>query len=235
MAEFPIPTPDFSDISPSLQKIIQQMVEESVCHSDPFLVHMLGIPGSGKSSFIYELLKIWKEHSPVLLGFDQVMEKIPEYQLAPDKKEAFGAHELPAREAGYYALKELLHKKANILFDNGGSAASHLDLLRYAQDKIGYRIAIVSVVSCPLVARERILRRYEIEGRYTPHEYLEDRAEKIMKLKESYSRLTPHYYETENMGNGEANKAKFFADISQMAKQVYQELNLSSFSARITV
>lgn len=233
MVDFPIPSPPFDELPPSLQKIVRQILDEAISSPAPFLVHMLGIPGAGKSSFLSALAELWASPLPTLLGFDQIMEQMPEYTLARDKKEAFGSCELPARAAGYRALQDLLSKKANILFDNGGSAASHLDLLHFARDVLGYRVAVVSVISCPLAARERILQRYEIEGRYTPHEYLEDRADKIRALQESYRRVTPHFYEINNTESSSLSKASFLAKVSQTACAVHQDLTSPEFCSKV--
>lgn len=233
MTDFPLPFPALGELSPSLQKIVRQILDDASPSPAPFLLHMLGIPGAGKSSFLSALADLWATPSPTLLGFDQIMEQMPEYKGTSDKKEAFVQCELPARSAGYLVLHDLLHKKANVFFDNGGSAASHLDLLRFARDVLGYRLAIVSVVSCPLAARERILRRYETEGRYTPHEYLEDRADKIRALQESYQQLTPHFYEIGNMESSPFVKAKFLETVAQTACAVHQDLTSWEFCSKV--
>lgn len=233
MVDFPIPSPLLEDLPPSLQKIVWAILDEAAPSPAPFLVHMLGIPGAEKSSFLSALSGLWVSPHPTLLGFDQIMEQMPEYDLASDKKEAFKYCELPARAASYRALQDLLSKKANILFDNGGSAASHVDLLHYAQEERGYRIAVVSVVSCPPAAKERILRRYESEGRYTPHEYLEDRAEKIRFLQEKYRQLTPCFYEIDNTESGSVGKAEFLENVAKTACAVHRDLTSPEFCSKV--
>ncbi|MEK7801274.1 MAG: zeta toxin family protein, partial [Pseudomonadota bacterium] len=116
------------DLTFELKQIEEDIVGQAISSPRPFLLHMLGIPGAGKTTFLEILQQNWtKEHGTklTLLGFDQVMQALPSYQLNPDKPSAFAAFELPARAAGYSILESLLAKKASILFDNGGSAASH--------------------------------------------------------------------------------------------------------------
>jgi predicted ABC-type ATPase len=122
----------------------------------PILLHMLGIPGAGKTTFLNMLLDAWQGHPrPILLGFDQVMQSMPDYATYADKETAFAALELPARALGYKMLNDLIAQEQSILFDNGGSAASHPDLLRSAQNK-GYTIVLVAIRTPVDVAAARV-------------------------------------------------------------------------------
>lgn len=217
---FPIDVPSLSDMAEPIRNVVLPIVESATSCSSPFLLHMLGIPGAGKSSFLQELHKNFPAPKPAIIGFDQIMVSLPGYKSANDKRKAFEEWELPARAAGYWTLREMMQKKAHILFDNGGSAASHIDLLRYAHGEKGYKIAIVHVLAPPQIARERILKRFLETGRYTPHEYLEDRAQKITALYTDYKNLTPRFYEIENTGNGEEDKKRFTAATKETARAV---------------
>lgn len=169
----------------------------------PVFVHMLGIPGSGKSSFLKILNAQWKSKVPVaLLGFDQVMQDIPSYQAMDDKIAGFAKYEIPARMAGYRILDGLMAKQSHILFDNGGSAESHPDLLRHARDELGYRLAFVWTNTPLEVARARVDFRAVEEGQHTPLHYLEDRQAKLDKLITTYRTMTPHFYEMDNHHDG---------------------------------
>ncbi len=166
----------------------------------PILLHMLGIPGAGKTTFLDGFLVRWEhDPKPVLLGFDQVMQSLPEYQNNPDKIAAFAVCELPAREAGYRLLDSLIAARSDILFDNGGSAATHVELLRRAQD-VGYRIVLVSIKTDVQEAQKRVDARAVTEGRHTPMNYLDDRARKLAELEADYRALTQHFYEMYNDG-----------------------------------
>ena len=167
----------------------------------PVFVHMLGIPGAGKSSFLKILQQVWDQgNTPAatLLGFDQIMQAIPGYQKMDDKVAGFANYEIPARVAGYRILDGLMAKRANILFDNGGSAESHPDLLRQARDKFGYRLVFVYLQTPIDVARARVDLRAVEAGQHTPLHYLEERATKLEKLILIYRTLTPYFYEIKN-------------------------------------
>jgi predicted ABC-type ATPase len=230
VTEFPLSVRPVSYLALSLQQIVQQIAAETHSEASPVLVHMLGIPGAGKTTFINELSRCWEDRAPVLVGFDQIMESMPEYRDAEDKEAAFAAYELPAREAGYRLIHDLLQSRASILFDNGGSASCHLDLLRFAKEN-GYRVAVVSILSSPGAARERLLQRFADEGRYTPHEYLEDRAEKIAHLQESYKSLTPYFYEIDN--DVGVDRALFLENVAQTAEKLLSHLNPAEKSAKV--
>lgn len=166
----------------------------------PFLLHMLGIPGAGKTSFLDVFQSLWVgDDEPFLLGFDQVMQSLPQYQEHSNKVEAFSHFEVPARELGYTVLEYLVQQKCNILFDNGGSAATHLDILRRAQ-AVGYRIILVSLVTDIAAAQRRVDTRAVSEGRHTPMNYLDERALKLADLEADYKKLTPYFYQIDNKG-----------------------------------
>jgi predicted ABC-type ATPase len=186
-----------------LLDIERQMIDGADQADKPVFVHMLGIPGSGKSSFLKILQAEWqKKSNATLLGFDQIMQSIPSYQAMDDKIAGFEMLEVPARLAGYRILEGLLAKRATILFDNGGSAESHPDLLRHSRDELGYRLVFVYMNTPIDVARARVDVRAVEAGQHTPLNYLEERHAKLQKLIEVYRTLTPHFYEFDN-GHGD--------------------------------
>lgn len=188
---------------------------------NPIFLHMLGIPGAGKTTFLEILLEEWRGVDvPHLLGFDQVMQAMPQYQLMDDKIAAFVEFELSARELGYKRLDALIEQKQSILFDNGGSAASHIDILRRATDK-GYRIILVSIKTDIAAAEVRVSKRAMTEGRHTPMLYLSERAEKLAHLDQDYRALTPHFYEIDN---SDQDSDAFRKKCIEIAKAVLHDL-----------
>lgn len=193
-----------TDFTRELAAIEERIVAAAIPSPRPFLLHMLGIPGAGKTTFLDILLQNWPstiDAKPTLLGFDQVMQALPCYQSYPDKEAAFASLELPARAAGYSILERLLEKKTSILFDNGGSAPSHPDLLLRARDTHGFQIIFVSIVTKTEAARARVDARAIAAGQHTPLHYLEERAQKLQHLMGVYRTLTPHFFEIENTGD----------------------------------
>lgn len=211
-------------IERELVDIEARMIGEAETASRPVFVHMLGIPGSGKSSFLKILQTEWqKKSNATLLGFDQIMQAIPSYQRMDDKMAGFEQYEIPARLSGYRILDGLLAKHAHILFDNGGSAESHPDLLRHAKDELGYRLVFVFLNTPIDVARSRVDVRAVAEGQHTPLHYLEERAAKLEKLIDVYRTLTPHFYEIDNSLGG---YDEFISYAAQYSLNITKELEL---------
>ena len=110
---------------------------------------------------------------------------MPTYKTANDKIEAFKEFELPARNAGYVALKRLLEQKSCVLFDHGGAAEGHVDILKHAKG-LGYKTAVLHITTTQDTAKNRIQHRAEQTGRHTPLHYIDDRSQLI-------EQLIPHY------------------------------------------
>lgn len=186
---FPIETIGLKDLQFGLDKIVEERLRSAPVSPHPLFVHMLGIPGSGKTVFarpLFECLERKVNGAFTYVGFDDLMSDIPQYQSSQDRVAAFSAYELPARAAGYALLKGLLEKRANILFDHGGASSEHVDILRYAIHSLEYSAFMVHVKCDAKNAIKRIIRRAEIEGRHTPIHYVEDRKKLIDALLPRY-------------------------------------------------
>lgn len=189
-------------IHTELSDIETTIIDAAKSAPSPVFVHMLGIPGSGKSSFLNILQQEWQKKANVtLLGFDQIMQMIPSYQNMTDKIDGFRQFELPAREAGYRILDGLLKKRAHILFDNGGSAESHPDMMRYAKDQLQYKLIFLSIHTPIEVARSRVDARAIETGQHTPLHYLGERYQKLQNLIPAYREMAHAFYQIDNVEN----------------------------------
>ncbi|MBQ8870726.1 MAG: zeta toxin family protein [Alphaproteobacteria bacterium] len=97
--------------------IIEKVLNEAPSSDKPKLIHMLGIPSAGKTTFYKNYQNEFKDY--VLIGFDLIMEKVPQYHSDREeigKMEAFKKWELPARIAGYELLRQAIAEKKNIFF-----------------------------------------------------------------------------------------------------------------------
>ena len=209
-----------------LLEIERRIIEAAIPVNRPVFVHMLGIPGSGKSSFLKILQQAWlQKSSATLLGFDQVMQSMPSYQNIDDKILGFEKYEIPARLAGYRILEGLLKKRTHILFDNGGSAESHPDMLRRARDELGYRLVFIYMKTPIEVARMRVNARAIQAGQHTPLHYLEERAAKLDRLIGTYQTLSPSFYEFDN-SVGNLDEMRHHSE--QFISNIFHEIGLSS-------
>ncbi len=200
-------------------------IDDSPSARFPVLVHTLGIPGAGKSTFLNILRQNWNLDTPAcLLGFDQIMMNMPEYQAISNTTAAFASCEIPARETGYRLLDNLINRRAHILFDNGGSAAHHLDLLQHAQCA-GYQVIIVSLIVPLDLAQQRVDRRIAEENRTMPPYYLAERLQKISQLKPQYRNIADAFYELNNSDN---NAALFHKKSIELVDNILQNLGMLS-------
>lgn len=150
---------------------------------------MLGIPGAGKSTFATALFKKLSEQTTTafsFLAFDEIMSEIQDYQISNNQVEAFFQFEIPARNAGYKLLEDLLNKRVSILLDHGGANEKHVDLLRFCADVLHYKVIVIHV-SCNLdLAKARITNRTQTERRHTPGYYVDERNTLLENLLSKY-------------------------------------------------
>jgi predicted ABC-type ATPase len=177
---------DFDDVTESLTEHAQLLIAASLSTSPqavhPTLVHLCGIPGSGKSTYALD----YRLHKPnfVLVQFDAVMESLPSYQqdlLNFGPTVAFQHWEIPARAIGYHLLQALLENRRCVLFDHSAANQSHTLLI----DKVknwGYRVEMHYLACSSQLAVERIHRRQELTNRHTPESLVHDRQRLLVDL-----------------------------------------------------
>lgn len=179
------------------EQLINDMLDHLQPMASPTFLHTLGIPGAGKSTFI----KQQSFDNTLVLAFDSVMESIPAYQA--DKQlhgidSAFKKWEICAREIGYEVLFRAIEKRLNIVFDNSGSRADHVDLLSYVKNNLGYHVTVAAFLIEEDLAFERAKRR----DRYLPPEYIPERKKAIEALLPRYRVLADIYEEYEATPDG---------------------------------
>jgi predicted kinase len=176
----------FADVSTDLvieaEELIQKALDQSEPQSKPRLVHLCGIPGSGKST--YAGLYINQNTSFCRVQFDGVMEGLKGYQN--DKIElglikAFNLWELPARAIGYHLFQALMEGRRNVLFDHSASSADHLTIIDLTKTK-GYEVEMHRLNCSPEEAAERVRIREQIIQRYTPEKLIWDRDKLLSEL-----------------------------------------------------
>ena len=174
--------------------IVEHIVNEAPSSERPKLVHMLGIPGAGKTTFYRNHKDEFKDY--VLLDFDRVMEELPEYHHDREKlgrMEAFKKWEIPARIAGYETLRRAVSQKKNIYFDHGGTPLCHRELLANLK-KFGYETTMY-YIDCPVkTANERISNR----ERPFPPEQMKRRAEAIKEQEKVMRKIVDTFIEIDN-------------------------------------
>jgi len=183
------------EIKTAFEPIISHILEEVTTSDHPCLIHMLGIPGAGKTTF-------WKKNQNhfsnyVLISFDDVMEKLPAYHKDVSTlglKEAFARWEIPSRIAGYELLMRALKQKKNIFLDHSGAPELHLDLIKEAA-KIGYHTKAYFLKCDVDTALERVAAREQQIQRHTPRELIINRYPLVRKRAEQFKQIVDEFVE----------------------------------------
>lgn len=188
----------------SLQESVKTSLQSSVAIKAPVLVHMIGIPGSGKSTATYYMKHALRKKFPVIVSFDQLMQTVPAYQNVADRELAFRCWEGEAKRAGYCLVEKLLKKNASFIFDHSGATSDHVKLLQFSKKYFGYRIAILRLIVDLDVAYRRIDERFVQDRRFVPKRYISERVEILDNLIFEYREVADEYLEVENNECGSA-------------------------------
>ncbi|MBO4956818.1 MAG: zeta toxin family protein [Rickettsiales bacterium] len=178
--------------------IINEILSNNKIQEKPIFIHMLGIPGAGKTTYMNNNKENFKDF--LFLDFDMVMEKLPEYRK--DVKmlglvESFEKWQIPARVAGYEVLLQAIKKRLNIFFDHGGSPFLHVKLLEEVKT-LGYKVKIV-YVKCDIdMAIKRVKEREKITLRHTPEKLIIDREPLIKERAEQFKKIADEFIEVNN-------------------------------------
>lgn len=194
---FPVPKDrrfvDYGEIPSALQTearyILKAYMGRTAKTDSPRLIHLCGIPGSGKTTYAGEFIELNKDFA--WLQFDAVMQALAGYREDCKSKgleEAFRRWELPARNIGYHVLQLLLEERRNILFDHSATDRRHIMIIAKAKC-MGY-VTEMHHMECDLeTALERVRRRESIIERHTPENLLHERKELLAEILPVYRHL----------------------------------------------
>ena len=175
------------------EPIIENLLKTVSSVKTPKFVHMLGIPGAGKTTFYKNNQAQFKNF--LRIDFDLVMEMLPQYQYDVQKLgsvKAFEKWQIPARIAGYELLRRAIESKKNIFFDHGGTPLCHRDLLKNIK-QMGYQTTMY-YIDCPVdIALVRSIEREKITKRHTPPQMIKDRSVLIKENIPVYQKLVDEF------------------------------------------
>lgn len=171
-----------------IAKILGRASERSV----PVIVHMLGVPGAGKSTYVER----FKKAGQVVIAFDEIMEQMSGYVRLSEvqgARVAFERWEAAARALGYEILHRAVLRNLDIIFDHSGARADHVAFLKALKAERGYGVHIVHVRVDVNVALERAGAR----DRFVPLHYVLERGAVLEGLLEEYAGLADVFEEYE--------------------------------------
>ena len=179
-------------------KIIDNMLIDKQKQDKPNFVHMLGIPGAGKTTFLRKNIDKFKDY--LLLDFDNLMEQLPEYRQDINEiglVKSFKKWQIPARIAGYELLLRAVANKVNIFFDHGGSPFLHVKLLEEIK-KNKYYIKVIYIKCNTDIAIIRTKEREKYTLRHTPEELIVQREPLIKQRIKQFREIADEFIEIDN-------------------------------------
>ncbi|MDR3616869.1 MAG: zeta toxin family protein [Candidatus Obscuribacterales bacterium] len=186
-----------ADLIEEAKLLIESAIANTKASSRPKLIHMCGIPGSGKTTYTDFFLQQNPHYA--LVQFDSVMEELPGYWAEHSRvgsAAAFKQFELPARIIGYHLLQALVDNRRDVFFDHGALNRQHVALLKAVSDR-GYDVEM-HYVECSLNdAFARIDKRELLEGRHTPREIVVERHALLQELLPVYKELVAKFEEVQ--------------------------------------
>ena len=178
------------DLMPFAREIIARQLDLTEESEAPRLIHMSGISGSGKSTYVINTFEGRTDLS--IVGNDRIMLSLPQYLSdceAFSLGQAFTNWEMPVRAIGYHLFQALIENKRNIVFDHTGTLPAHVELINKVKG-LGYHVEM-HYLGCPLdVALARAKEREVRIQRSISPERIKQGAETLQQLLPVYREIT---------------------------------------------
>lgn len=188
--------PDYIDIEVTTHKfeeIINSYLLKNRPVSQPFLINFSGIPGAGKTTWCKMVSEVMA--NVIYISFDEIMknQKLPyKTEARKDANKAFERWELPIKIAGYELLRRAVKRRYNILFEHSSSIPQHVELFKWIISE-GYDVHFRYIDVDIDEAKERVIKRNEVAGRFFPIELIDERDVALRKLLPQYEEICTTY------------------------------------------
>lgn len=189
-------------------------------------IFMAGLPGSGKSTYINELMKRSKNNY-TLVSADDLRLKHPSY----DPTNPEGVHEdcVAMAEQMMYDLSE--NKGVNLIMDGGGINNSYTPRIIERVRKAGYKIIVIFIDTPVEICDLRNNDRVKLGARFVPPSAIIDKSYRLRRAVEKLSQLADKfevvkYFTDDNV---------FFdldgtvAEFQQLPKDEYGDINFVEY------
>ncbi|MFZ4761308.1 MAG: zeta toxin family protein [Alphaproteobacteria bacterium] len=188
----------YADIPPELlieaaELIEKRLAQASSSSPQPTLIHLCGVPGSGKTTYAKKFITQHTEFCHI--HFDGVMESLRGYNQDKEKLgliQAFSLWELPARAIGYHLFQAMTEHHQSILFDHSAAFRDHITLIQQLKSQ-GYRVEMHHLDCPPAIACQRVKEREKIIQRHTPEQLIWDRHILLQELIPIYQELVDQW------------------------------------------
>lgn len=183
------------------EKLIKAELGKGEPSVKPFLLHMGGVPGSGKT-YALERMDL---SGVILIQFDGIMEKFSLYKQAIEKAdknnknelvEIFETWEMPARVIAWELAGRALKGKYPLAIDSAGHSKEQYSLLTNMQKqgtKVGMYHIHISIEDALKRAHQRMLKT----GRPIPKGMIEKRYALLEKLTPEYAEELGVFFDLE--------------------------------------
>ena len=181
------------EMAPYFEPLFAKMLAAVPSQENPKLVHMLGIPAAGKSTYYQQHKQDYVDY--LFIGFDYIMQALPQYQQ--DLKilgsvKAFEKWQIFARVAGYELLFRGVEQRKNIFFDHTGHPACHVELVR-KMCELGYKTKVIFIPCSVETAQKRAVTRELVTKRHTPPEMISERYVLIQQRVPQYEAICDEF------------------------------------------
>lgn len=172
--------------SAETERLIAQMLAGLKASTEPELLQVSGIPGSGKSTFCAQN----SQQGFLYLSFDRIMTQLSGYQQELRQNgavQAYSKYEMPARIIGYEILRRALSRNLNIMLEHSGTNKAHLELFKNIRKK-GYKTAVDFIICDTKLAVKRAQEREKKINRHVPEQLIVERAAKFSEYVVAYQK-----------------------------------------------
>jgi predicted ABC-type ATPase len=173
-----------------LQLLYDHFIHGLTAESNPRLIAIGGSPGSGKTTYRKQYLSLSNVH---VHDMDEVMIRLPGYQedlQTRGPKAAFEKWWPIAQKTAQMLVRFAIQSHFSIIYDRTcGSEGSYKDLVQ-AKEK-GYTLHLIGTYVNSDLAKQRVLKRQQEEGRCITEEI-------VNEYRARFSALWPYYLKLAN-------------------------------------
>ena len=186
----------------------RHMAQAQKTREKPHLYIIAGANGAGKSTlrnmlFAQNMLPITAlHHDPdnVMTALSGYIKDTQDADHAHMLAEAFDKWELPARQLSEEILNHAIAEKTDIIYERSCGVSGSLDFISEMKEKHGYEVIFYMVFTPLRIAAKRAQQRMHKEGRFTPENIIQERAQALYNQLDDFLNLSDKAHLYNNAG-----------------------------------